>query len=71
MWQRAHANHAEAMTDIANDIVGFYASVRLHAKLGNLSSNAFEQQPATKQPVAVSEKTCQHMLRRAARQHRV
>ena len=29
----------------------------LHSKLGNLPPNAFEQQSAIKQPIAVSEKT--------------
>ena len=42
VWQRDYANHAEAMTDIADYIVGFYNSVRLHSKLGNLPPNAFE-----------------------------
>ena len=56
-WQRDYANHAEAMTDIADYIVGFYNSVRLHSKLGNLPPNAFEQQLAIKQPIVVSEKT--------------
>ena len=45
------------MTDIANYIVGFYNSVRLHSKLGNLLPNAFEHQSAIKQPIEVSEKT--------------
>ena len=57
VWQRDYANHAEAMTDIADYIVGFYNSVRLHSKLGNLPPNAFEQQSAIKQPISVSEKT--------------
>ena len=57
VWQRNYANHAEAMTDIADYIVGFYNSVRLHSKLGNLPPNAFEQKSAIKQPIAVSEKT--------------
>ena len=57
VWQRDYANHAEAMTDIADYIVGFYNSVRLHSKLGNLPPNAFEQQSATTQPIFVSEKT--------------
>ena len=57
VWQRDYANHAEAMTDIADYIVGFYNSVRLHSKLGNLPPNAFEQQSAIKQPIFVSEKT--------------
>jgi transposase InsO family protein len=57
VWQRDYANHAEAMADIADYIVGFYNSVRLHSKLGNLPPNAFEQQSAIKQPITVSEKT--------------
>ena len=57
VWQRDYANHAEAMTDIADYIVGFYNSVRLHSKLGNLPPNAFEQQSAIKQSIVVSEKT--------------
>ena len=57
VWQRDYANHAEAMTNIADYIVGFYNSVRLHSKLGNLPPNAFEQQSATTQPIFVSEKT--------------
>ena len=57
VWQRDYANHADAMTEIADYIVGFYNSVRLHSKLGNLPPNAFEQQSAIKQPIAVSEKT--------------
>ncbi len=57
VWQRDYANHAEAMSDIADYIVGFYNSVRLHSKLGNLPPNAFEQQSAINQPIDVSEKT--------------
>lgn len=48
VWQRDYANHAEAMTDVADYIVGFYNPVRLHSKLGNLPPNAYEQQLATK-----------------------
>jgi len=57
VWRRDYANHAEAMVDVADYIVAFYNSVRLHSKLGNLPPNAFEQQSATKLPIAVSEKT--------------
>jgi putative transposase len=57
VWQRDYANHAEAMTDIADYIVGFYNSVRLHSKLGNLPPNAFEQLSAIKQPISVFGKT--------------
>lgn len=57
VWQREYANHEEAMADVADYIMGFYNSVRLHSKLGNLPPNAFEQQLATQQPIDVSEKT--------------
>ena len=57
VWQRDNANHAEAMSDMADYIVAFYTSVRLRSKLGNLPPNVFEQQSAIKQPTAVSEKT--------------
>lgn len=57
VWQRDYANHTEAMTDIADYIVGFYNSVRLHSTLGNLPPNAFEQQSAITLPMDVSEKT--------------
>ena len=30
VWQRDYANHAEATSDIADYIVSFYNSVRLH-----------------------------------------
>jgi putative transposase len=56
-WQRDYANHTEAMSDSADYIFGFYNSVRLHSKLGNLPPNAFEQQSAIQQPIVVSEKT--------------
>jgi putative transposase len=57
VWQRDYANHDEATTDVADYIVGFYNSVRLHSTLGNLPPNAFEQQLATQQPIDVSENT--------------
>ena len=57
VWQRDYANHAEAMSDIADYIVGFYNSVRLHSTLGNLPPNAFEQKSAINQPIDVSETT--------------
>ena len=44
VWQKDYANHAEAINDIADYIVGFYNSIRLHSKLGNLSPNAFESE---------------------------
>ena len=44
VWQNDYANHGEAINDIADYIVGFYNSIRLHSKLGNLSPNAFERE---------------------------
>ena len=46
VWQRDYANHAEAMTDIADYIVGFYNNVRLHSTLGYLSPTAYERDMA-------------------------
>ena len=57
VWQRGYANHGEAMNDIADYIVNFYNSVRLHSKLGNLPPNAFEQKSAINQPIGVCKKT--------------
>lgn len=57
IWQKDYANHAEAMNDIADYIVRFYNSQRLHSKLGNLPLNAFEQKSAIKQPIGLCEKT--------------
>ena len=57
VWQNDYANHGEAMNDIADYIVSFYNSQRLHSKQGNLPPNAFEQKSAIKQPIGVCEKT--------------
>ena len=57
VWQRDYANHGESMNDIADYIVSFYNSVRLHSKLGNLPPNAFELISAINQPIGVCEKT--------------
>ena len=56
-WQKDYANHLEATNDIADYIVGFYNSVRLHSKLGNLSPNAFERESTSKKPIKLSEIT--------------
>ena len=48
---------ADITSEIADYIVSFYNSVRLHSKLGNLPPHAFEQQSATKQPISVCEIT--------------
>ena len=57
VWQKDYANHAEAITDIADYIVNFYNALRLHSTLGNLSPSAFEHQSATKKPIELSEIT--------------
>ena len=57
VWQKDYANHAEAITDVADYIVNFYNAVRLHSTLGNLSPIAFEHQSATIKPIEVSEIT--------------
>ena len=57
VWQNDYANHLEATNDIADYIVGFYNSLRLHSKLGNLSPNAFERELTLKKPSKLSEIT--------------
>ena len=57
VWQNDCANHAEVTSDIADYIVSFYNSERLHSKLGNLLPNALEQKSAIKQPIVLNEKT--------------
>ena len=57
VWQKDYANHAEATNDIADYIVGFYNSIRLHSKLGNLSPNAFERESTSKKTIKLSEIT--------------
>ena len=54
VWLRDYANHGEATRDIADYIVVFYNSVRLHSTLGNLPPNAYERKTAAHQPIAVS-----------------
>ena len=55
VWQLDYANHAKATSNIANDIVSFYNSMRLHSKLGNLPPDAFEQKSAITQLIGVCE----------------
>lgn len=54
VWRRDYANHAEAMRDVGDYIVGFYNSIRLHSTLGYLSPAAYEREMAAKQPIGVS-----------------
>lgn len=55
VWQRQYANHAEAMADVTDYIVGFYNGIRLHSTLGYLPPIAFERKQAAKKPINVSE----------------
>lgn len=57
VWQRRYANHGEARRDIADYIIGFYNSVRIHSTLGYLPPNVYERQTAAEPPIAVSEIT--------------
>lgn len=57
VWQRDYANHAEAEKDVADYIVGFYNSVRLHSKVGYQSPSAYERFMTEKELIAVSVKT--------------
>ena len=57
VWHQDYANHQEATNDIADYIVGFYNSIRLHSKLGNLSPNAFERESTSKKPIKLSKIT--------------
>ena len=41
VWQRRHANHAEAINDVTDYIVGFYNTIRLHSTLGYRSPADF------------------------------
>ena len=52
--KKKYANHSAAMNDIADYIIGFYNSIRLHSKLGNLSPNAFERESTLKKSIRVS-----------------
>jgi transposase InsO family protein len=59
VWLRDYANQAEAQRDVADYIVNFYNSRRLHSKLGYQSPNAFEREvhEAEKNPIRVSAGT--------------
>lgn len=57
VWQRDYANHAEAILDVTDYIVGFYNSTRLHSSLGYLPPNVYELKSVAKQAIAVSEIT--------------
>ena len=57
VWHKDYANHAEATNDIADYIVGFYNSIRLHSKLGNMSPTALKRESTSKKSIKLSEIT--------------
>ena len=57
VWQKDYADHLVATNDIADFIVGFYNSLRLHSELGNLSANAFECESASTKTIKLYEIT--------------
>lgn len=48
VWRRDYANHAEAIRDITEYIVGFYNNERLHSKLRYLPPTVYEREMASK-----------------------
>lgn len=54
VWRRDYANHAEAIRDVIEYIVGFYNNERLHSKLGYLPPTVYERAMASKSPIVVS-----------------
>ena len=65
VWQRDYANHAEAMRDIADYIVNFYNSVRLHSTLGVLATQCV-QAASSKQQAASSKQQAASSKQQAA-----
>ena len=57
VWRKDYANHAEATNDVADYIIGFYNSTRLHSKLDNLSPNAFERESTSKKIIELPKIT--------------
>jgi len=54
VWPRDYANHAEAMRDVTEYIVGLYNNAPLHSKLSYLPPTDYERKMAAKQPIVVS-----------------
>lgn len=54
VWRRDYANHAEAIRDITEYIVGFYNNERLHSKLGYLPPTVYERTMVSEPPIEVS-----------------
>lgn len=54
VWRRDYANHAEAIRDITEYIVGYYNNERLHSKLGYLPPTVYERTMVAEPPIEVS-----------------
>ena len=63
VWRRDYANHAEAIRDITEYIVGFYNNERLHSKLGYLPPTVYERAMASK-PLSRCLELVDHYMRR-------
>jgi len=55
VWRQRDANHQEAIRDVADYMVNFYNSKRLHSANGCLAPNDFESEMASKEPILLSE----------------
>ena len=49
--QKGYVIYANAIKDIANHIVGFYNSTKLHSKLGNVSPNVLKRNSTPEKPM--------------------
>ncbi|MBN3190450.1 transposase [Pectobacterium brasiliense] len=54
VWRRDYANHAEAIRDITEYIVGYYNNERLYSTLSSLPPTVYERTMASEPPIAVS-----------------
>ncbi len=54
VWRRDYDNHAQAIRDITEYIVGFYNNERLRSKLGYPPPAVYERAMASKSPIEVS-----------------
>ena len=57
VWQIDRTGLEKATNDIADCVVGFYNSIKLHSKLGNMSPNSFERESTSNKSICLSEIT--------------
>ena len=55
--QKDYANYSVTVADVADYVVDFYNSIKLHSKLNNLLLNAFERRSTSKKAIQLSEIT--------------